>query len=434
MRKMVIFWGDIALLYGALALTLLIRYGTFAYGAHFADHLLPFTFIFAVWIFVFYLFNLYQYKFLRTALLFQTVMLASLVAGALSMALFYFFPGFFGLTPKVNLLIFILAAAALKYLWQHLVILRFFPQAAVPILVIGSSPLTMQMVRHLETHPHLGYRVAEWIKDPTPAFHEDVSRLAAQGVHVVIVHDQLIGAHGVAQSLYRLLPREVNIIPFSAFYEDIFERIPLDEIKEEWFIAHVSVHRPFYDRLKRMIDVVLAGALLVVLSPLMILTALAVLVSSRGPVVLKQRRMGKDGALFTMYKFRTMYHNSSGPLWTRHGKDPRVTPVGTVIRTAHLDELPQLVNIIRGDLSFIGPRPELEGLAEQYAALPYYDMRHIVKPGLTGWAQVNFKPSASLEEAKEKLCYDVYYIKNRSLFLDLMIAIRSVRYFFTNRR
>ncbi len=434
MRKFVIFIGDVALLYGALALTLLLRYGIADYRAAFASHIGPFSIIFIVWLLTLYLFNLYQYKRFRPTVLLQTVALAGLVAGSFSMALFYFFPGPFGLTPKTNLILFSVIFIVLKYAWQRLALVRIFSQTALKLLVIGDSPAVSRTVAFVSAHPHLGYVVAHWLRKPTrrspERMHETIKE---QDIHLVVVRDVLIGSLQFVQTLYRLLPQNVNIMPFSAFYEDVFESVCPDELTEAWFIANVTIHRPFYDRVKRFIDVVFVCISSVVFSPFFILATLSIRLTSRGPVIFSQERVGKDGALFTLYKFRTMRHGAGGPLFTE-ARDRRLTAVGKFLRATHLDELPQLWNMLRGDISLIGPRPEAKELVAQYRELPYYDMRHLVKPGLTGWAQVNFKPSTTLEEAKEKLGYDIYYIKNRSFFLDLAITIRTIRYLFTNDR
>ncbi|MCL5004808.1 MAG: sugar transferase [Patescibacteria group bacterium] len=143
--------------------------------------------------------------------------------------------------------------------------------------------------------------------------------------------------------------------------------------------------------------------------------------------------MGKNDFPFTLYKFRTMKIGVNGPLATEKN-DKRVFFVGKILRFTHLDELPQLWNILKGDISFIGPRPESSDLVEIYKKLPYYEIRHIIKPGLTGWAQVNYKASASPEEAHEKLRYDIYYIKNRSLVLDFLILLKTIKYIFVSHK
>ena len=186
---------------------------------------------------------------------------------------------------------------------------------------------------------------------------------------------------------------------------------------------------------RRALELILITSLPVLLTALVIGLVISILIKigSKGPVIYRQVRAGKNGKEFVLYKFRTMKHNSQGPYWTVP-EDERITLLGKYLRFTHLDEIPQLLNIIAGDLSFIGPRPERLELAEQYELLPHYNMRHIGRPGLTGWAQINFRPSASLEEAHEKLRYDIYYIKNRSHILDLHIMLMTIKYLLTKPR
>ena len=163
---------------------------------------------------------------------------------------------------------------------------------------------------------------------------------------------------------------------------------------------------------------------------MIIVIAVLIKISSKGPIIFKQQRMGKNDKIFWLYKFRTMKIEIKGPLWTIE-KDNRLTPIGKILRFSHLDELPQLLNIFNGDITFVGPRAELNRINETIQKTPYYEIRHIIKPGVTGWAQIYYRPSASLKEAFEKLKYDIYYIKNRSLFLDLLIIFKTIRYVFT---
>ena len=178
-----------------------------------------------------------------------------------------------------------------------------------------------------------------------------------------------------------------------------------------------------------MEDILFSLILGIVLLPFGLIFAFFIKISSAGPAIFKQERVGKNGRVFTLYKFRVMVANHSGSPWTEK-HDKRFTFVGKILNFSHLNEIPQLWNIIKGDMSFTGPRPESKELVNVYQQLPYYDLRHIIKPGISGWAQINYKASVSLEEAYEKLCYDIYYVKNRSVILDLIIILKTVRYIF----
>jgi exopolysaccharide biosynthesis polyprenyl glycosylphosphotransferase len=180
---------------------------------------------------------------------------------------------------------------------------------------------------------------------------------------------------------------------------------------------------------RRMADIVLGLALLVFTLPLMVLMAVLIRIDSPGPALYRQERVGLYGRPFTLLKFRSMRTDAEarGPVWAAQ-RDPRVTRVGQFIRLTRIDELPQLLNVLRGEMSFIGPRPERPHFVEQLErVLPFYRDRALVKPGLTGWAQVNYPYGASVEDARAKLSYDLYYVKHRSLLLDLMILIATVR-------
>ncbi|NCO44714.1 hypothetical protein GW888_01415, partial [Candidatus Wolfebacteria bacterium] len=237
----------------------------------------------------------------------------------------------------------------------------------------------------------------------------------------------------IIKIFYQLLPSKIAIVDLITFYETIFQKLPLKELDESWFIDKITTRRHLYDAIKRLIDICLSLFLIIIFLPLILIIAILTKLSSRqGPVIYKQERIGVNNKPFTLYKFGTMQVDE-GPLWTTEN-DKRLTWFGKILRYSHLDEIPQLYNILKGDISFIGPRAERRELVELYKQLPYYEIRHIIKPGLTGWAQLNYKPSASLEEAREKLQYDIYYIKNRSLVLDLLILLRTVRYLFISPR
>ncbi len=430
-KKLVLFLGDVGLLYLSLASTLFIRYAGVDFTSRWEAHLIPFSIIFILWILVFYLFNLYQYKTSRAPELLKTVVYAVVTSGFLSVTAFYLFPDTFGLTPKTNLALFAFIFLMLSYSWHRLIVFTVFSSGAEKIIILGDSPLIQQTIKHIEAHPHIGYRIAEWIKNVISIDPGTIREaITKHNVHHLVIQNHLEQGTPSTRLIYKLLAHEINVTDFWHFYENVFEKIPLEELREGWFVENISAHRPLYEKVKRIVDIFFSAILFVVLLPLMLLSAILIKLSSTGPILYAAERAGRNNKPFTLYKFRTMRENHSGPLWTEKN-DARVTPIGKFLRITHLDELPQLVNVLRGNISFIGPRPERVELAEQFKDLPYYDIRHIVKPGITGWAQVNYRPSASLEEAREKLRYDIYYIKHRSLLLDLVILIRTIRYFFT---
>ncbi|OQZ05347.1 MAG: hypothetical protein B6D36_10580, partial [Planctomycetes bacterium UTPLA1] len=195
-------------------------------------------------------------------------------------------------------------------------------------------------------------------------------------------------------------------------------------------------HRQEHSIVKRLLDFIIAGTALILALPLMLLIALATRLTSRGPVFYTQTRVGQGGRTFSLYKFRTMIPDAEagGSTWAT-ANDPRVTRVGRVLRCMRLDELPQLWNIIKGDMSLVGPRPERpEFVVPLSTIIPYYEERHLIKPGLTGWAQINYPYGSTIADARRKLQLDLYYMKHTSLELDLIVMLRTFGTFFLGSR
>jgi len=214
-------------------------------------------------------------------------------------------------------------------------------------------------------------------------------------------------------------------------YERLTGKILIDDLKPSWLIFSDGFRASRATRfVKRMLDLSLSLLGVVLSAPLMALTAIAIRLDSAGPIVYSQARIGENGRVFNVYKFRSMRADAERggtPIWARD-KDERVTRVGRFIRTTRLDELPQFWNVLRGDMSFVGPRPERPFFVEQLSRqIPFYVQRHAVKPGLTGWAQVKYQYGSSVEDAMEKLRYDLYYIKHLSIVFDLTIVLDTVK-------
>ena len=227
----------------------------------------------------------------------------------------------------------------------------------------------------------------------------------------------------------------IRVSEYLSFWERETRQIDLDEVKPSWLTLHNGFQvQQWHDTLKRMIDIAISGIMLILLAPLILLTMIAIKLDSPGPVFYLQERVGLNGRVFRLIKFRSMRTDaeSSGvPQWAAKN-DPRVTRVGNFIRKTRIDEIPQFFNVLLGDMSLVGPRPErpyfVESLEEQ---IPLYSLRHSVRPGVTGWAQINYPYGASVEDARRKIAYDLYYVKNRSVVIDILTILQTVRVILT---
>lgn len=224
--------------------------------------------------------------------------------------------------------------------------------------------------------------------------------------------------------------RGVRVRTLSMFYEQWLGKLPVSELERVSLLFDIGeVHAPHYARLKRLIDVTVAVCALPLVAAVVPVVALGNAVANRGPLFFRQPRTGRHGSTFEIVKFRTMTPHGDGAGETTREQDPRVTRFGGLLRRAHLDELPQMWNVLRGDLSIVGPRPEQPHLVEQLAAkIPFYRIRHLVRPGLTGWAQVKYHYGADEADALEKLQYEFFYLRHQSLVLDARVAVRTLRH------
>jgi lipopolysaccharide/colanic/teichoic acid biosynthesis glycosyltransferase len=219
----------------------------------------------------------------------------------------------------------------------------------------------------------------------------------------------------------------VNFLDIHEVYEHMFDRVPLEAVNYSLIAEANRGSVTFYDICKRLIDIVIAAVLALVTFPFFPLIALAIKLDHKGPVFITQQRVGKRGKVIDMYKFRTMTASDEGK-WLPDQTENRVTRIGAFLRKSRIDELPQLVNVLRGDISLIGPRPDIIGLGEKLVGtIPFYMARYAVLPGLSGWAQIQQKPPQSIEETELRFSYDLFYVKNRSLFLDIRIALRTLK-------
>jgi sugar transferase (PEP-CTERM system associated) len=223
----------------------------------------------------------------------------------------------------------------------------------------------------------------------------------------------------------------IDVVDAPTFYEEMTGKLLIEEITPSWFIFSDGFKiTPFKRSLKRVLDIFTACVGLTMLLPVLPVVALAIKISSRGPVFFKQSRIGEGEKPFTLYKFRTMLNDAEkgiGAVWAQE-KDPRVTKVGKLLRQTRLDEFPQFYNVLKGDMSIVGPRPERPEFVEKLKRqIPYYSERHTIRPGITGWAQICYPYGSSVNDAIEKLRYDLYYVKHLSIFLDIMVIIETIK-------
>jgi len=429
--------GDIIALYAALFVTLALRYGTGLYEQFVDVHAFPFTIIFVLWIIIFYIAGLYDLRRLRNNLEFiKTLALSLIINAVLAVTLFYLISSF-GITPKTNLFIFIVIFAVIELYWRRLFNrIATFGEAPNKMVVIGNGPIALEIKETIRQNPQLGYEItAEVTEEAAYASPESLEGIAVEnGANLILVPRHLKHESRLTTALYKMFGKGIVVNDLTNFYETIIRKVPLSDLEESWFLENIESGGTFYDPLKNAWEFIFALLLFVVLLPLEVLIALLTVLTSWGPVIYRQVRVGKNGHEFTLYKFRTMRMDAeaNGAQWS--GKnDLRVTAFGKFLRASHLDELPQLLNIIKGELSFVGPRPERpEFVRSLKNQVPYYEVRLLVKPGVTGWAQINHHKDTTVEDVAEKLKYDIYYLKYRAPVLDAAIVIKTLKSFFIN--
>jgi sugar transferase (PEP-CTERM system associated) len=312
------------------------------------------------------------------------------------------------------------------------------------ILVVGTGLTARKVARQILDQREFAYRIMGFIDEDPARVGEPLVNPGIIGSHADI--SRLIALHHIDRIIVGLADRRgklpveellaakmagIRVEDATTTYERVTGKILIDELRPSWLIFSDGFRVSRMTRwLKRGIDLVLSLILAVLAAPAMLLTALAVRLESAGPVLYCQERVGENGRTFTLCKFRSMRADAESagtPIWATDG-DSRITRVGRFIRMTRLDELPQIWNVLKGDMSFVGPRPERPFfVAELAREIPFYQQRHAVKPGLTGWAQVKYRYGSSLEDAMEKLRYDLYYIKHLSIFFDLTIVFDTVK-------
>lgn len=446
-KKYLLILGDIFILYFSLWLTLIIRYGDKYNTSLWIRHLWPFTVVFLIWLIIFYIDDLYELNLRQGKTgLFSRLFRGIIIGGVFAIIFFYLGQNrLFTISPQTVLLINAIIAFTIIYAWR-LVFNSFVKLSKTNgLTIIGFNPLVEEVIKELEKKPQLnlelksiivekGYEnIPENLKKITIQNHyEDLKNICLEekiDTIVSTVHPR--ESTILSKSLFECLPLQINFFDIATFYEKITGKIPVATIEKIWFLENLEESRKkIYERLKRVLDIIFSVILFIISLPIIPLVAIIIKIDSKGPALFTQIRTGKNSKPFKAIKFRTMVQNAeaNGPQWAAKN-DSRVTKIGKFLRKTRIDEIPQLINVIKGEMSLIGPRPERPEFVEQLQdQIPFYKERLLVKPGLTGWAQV-VGPAygGSKEESLEKLQYDLFYIKNRSLALDISILLKTIK-------
>ncbi|MEA2205811.1 MAG: hypothetical protein QOE77_2587 [Blastocatellia bacterium] len=392
----------------------------------------------------FYLYDLYDFVVMhdRRELVLRLVQALGLAWIALAIAFYALPPLMIGRSVS---LIALPLALTLMVAWRLTIHwLLGHPQIGERILIVGSGDMAIDVARETLDRPDAGFRIVGFVDDDPALLGKSLINPRVVGStaqlpglvrsenidRIVVAIGDRRGQFPTEQLLRLSLSGNVSIEECASFYERLTGRVSLDMVRPSWLIFSGRGRQAPLNLVARSVMHRVTALLGAILSlPIAIVTTLLIKIDSRGPVLYKQERVGKNGRPFTLMKFRSMRTDAEkdGPVWAST-TDSRTTRVGRIIRKIRVDEIPQFWNILRGDMNFVGPRPERPHFVAQLAQeIPFYEQRHLIAPGLTGWAQIKYPYAASIEDARQKLEYDLYYIKNQGLTLDAAILFETIK-------
>lgn len=429
------------MLYISLYATLLIRYRQDFSLDIWQNHYPAFSLVFVFWLFVFYIAGLYNLFFSQNDKIFFRSAFKGLAFSGIFAALFFYLNPNIQIAPKTNLALFLLVFSLFFFAWRALyntLLNSYLPKNRVAF--IGFNQLTAETIDFIKDNPSAGYKVVIIVnpEESQKKEHEGIKiiseidslkkELKQKSINTIVLSANPGGSEKLRQELFSSLSLKLDFINAVNFYENVIGKVPIEAINQMWFLENLKeANKSIFDRGKRLFDLLLALAIFIFSLPLWALIALAIKTESRGPVFFRQKRLNRSSDVFEIIKFRTMRVDNNDFAPTKKN-DPRITKLGSFLRRSRLDELPQIINILKGEMSFVGPRPERPELVQKLEkVIPFYRERMLVKPGLTGWDQVSGEyHSPSEEDTLKKLQYDLYYVKNRSVYLDLSILLKTI--------
>lgn len=444
LEALVLFFGDVLCWSLAMWLALFLRHMSVPDVASVIQHAQPFSILFLVWALVFFIVGLYErhtvvLKRRLPALIIQAQLVNTLVA-----AVFFFLIPYFGITPKTVLAIHLVTASVLVIAWRLYIFWFFSGGKKMEALVVGGGAEFKELIHEVNNNNR--YRIefshvinVDELKDGGMLSDKIFHELRNPSIRVAVINTKHRKIEAILPHLYKPLYSNVEFIDANKLYEDIFARVPLTSVDSIDGLSPTGLRvRYGHDIAKRIFDVLVSFVLGVFSLVVYPFVAFLIKLEDGGSVFIVQDRIGENMARIRLYKFRTMTHADSGKWISAEDNANKVTRVGLWLRRLRIDEFPQLWNVLRGDLSLVGPRPDIVGLYKDLVdSIPFYNLRYSVRPGLSGWAQVrqvydkgNISPQ-SVAETRIRLQYDLYYVKNRSLFLDIAIALQTLKIFMT---
>ncbi len=437
-EPLLLFLGDVVLLFAALWIMLLIRYFKIPSAEALSVHVVPFSILIATWLLAFYIGGLYRKHtlFLKNSLP-TSILHIQLSNSIIAISFFYFIP-YLRITPKINLFIYLCVSSLLILTWRMYGHQMLGFRKKEDAFLIGSGEEKEELLREVNVNQRYSLVFTTTV-DPQKL--EDISfrnelirRIEREKIGTVVLDMQNAKVAAALPRFYNLIFKGVRFVDMHNVYEDLFDRVPLSILGYGWFLENISNSSSgiIYDALKRSMDAFLSFVLGTLALPLVPFVFALIKFDDHGPVFIVQERLGKNNKRINIRKFRTMRVDRGGMFSALEGNYERITRVGGFLRKTRIDELPQLWSVFIGDVSLIGPRPELPDLAALYEKeIPFYNVRHLIKPGLSGWAQI-LQPAPpkfgiGYDTTKIKLSYDLYYVKHRSFMLDIKIALRTVR-------
>lgn len=425
-RKILLFIGDLFFLYISLFLAFFLRRPQSFNWDFFQKHLLPFSVIYLIWVTIFYIFGFYELE--RPDMAFYLKAVSAILVGFIFGVLCFYFLPFLKITPKTILILNVLIFAIFLFFWRRLNFSLFSEHFQNKIVILGKGNEVEKLKKEIKEKPFLGYQLVE-INTENEDF---LNKIQKENVKTIIFTEQVGADEKLVKILYSAIPLGIGFLDFVLAFEQISEKVPISQTSQSWFLENLREERKkIYDKIKRIFDVFFSSLIIILTLPILPIIALAIKIEDGGSVFYLQERIGKNKKVFKLIKFRSMIQNAEkeGPKWAEV-EDQRVTKVGKILRRFHLDEIPQMINVLKGNISMVGPRPERPEFVEKLEKeIPYYNLRHIIKPGFTGWAQIKFRYARSVLDSLEKFQYDLYYIKNRSFLLDLKILLKTFQLF-----